>query len=57
LFLPIITYTLSSTKLEIRTKQFLSGSEGVKGEGEGEGKGREQGEGVRNDPNIVCTYE
>jgi hypothetical protein len=22
-----------------------------------EGKGREHGEGGRNDPNIVCTYE
>jgi hypothetical protein len=29
LFLPIIAYTLSSTKLEIRAKQFLLGIEGV----------------------------
>jgi hypothetical protein len=32
LFLPIIAYTLSSTKLEIREKQFLLGS-GGRGEG------------------------
>jgi hypothetical protein len=31
LFLPIIAYILSSTKLEIRAKQFLSGSEQVRG--------------------------
>jgi hypothetical protein len=42
LILLIIVYTLSSTKLEIRAKQFLPGS---------------KGEGGRNDPNIVCTYE
>jgi hypothetical protein len=57
LVLPIIAYNLSSTKLEIRAKYFLPGSEGVGGEREGWGKGREQGEGGRNDPNIVCTYE
>jgi hypothetical protein len=28
LFLPIIAYTLSSTKLEIRAKKFLPGIEG-----------------------------
>jgi hypothetical protein len=54
LFLPIIGYTLSSTKLEIRAKQFLLAMEGVRGE-------REEAEGVgtggRNDPSIVCTYE
>jgi hypothetical protein len=33
LFLPIIAYTLSSTKLEIRAKWFMLGVEGV-----GEGK-------------------
>jgi hypothetical protein len=44
----IIAYTLSSTKLEIRATQFLPGSEGV---------GGRRGEGRRNDPNIVCTYE
>jgi hypothetical protein len=47
-------FILSSTKLEIRAKQFLLGSEGVGGEG-GEGEGR--GTGGRNGPNIVCTYE
>jgi hypothetical protein len=42
---------ISSTKLEIRAEQVLSGSQGEKG---GEG-----GEGVRgrNDPNNVCTCE
>jgi hypothetical protein len=35
LFLPIIAYTLSSTKLEIRAKQFLPGFEGFGGEREG----------------------
>jgi hypothetical protein len=54
LFLPIIAYTLSSTKSEIRAKQFLSGSEGVEREREGVGGWGEAG---RNDPNIVCTYE
>jgi hypothetical protein len=39
LFLPIIAYTLSSTKLEIRAKYFLLGSKGV--------GGRERGRGVR----------
>jgi hypothetical protein len=64
LFLPIIAYTLSSTKLEIRAKQFLPSSKGVGGESEGVGekgrggrKGRGQGEGGRNYPNIVWTYE
>jgi hypothetical protein len=51
LVLPIVAYTLSSTKLEIRAKWFLPGSEGVAGEREGVVEGR------RNDPNIVCTYE
>jgi hypothetical protein len=51
LVLPIIAYTLSSTKLEIRAKEFLLGTERVGGEREG------GGEGGRNDPNIVCTYE
>jgi hypothetical protein len=37
LVLPIIAYMLSSTKLEIRAKQFLPGSEGVGGEREGPG--------------------
>jgi hypothetical protein len=40
LVLLIIVYTLSSTKLEIRAKQFLPGSEGVGEEKEGvEGRG------------------
>jgi hypothetical protein len=37
LVLPIIAYTLSTTKLEIRAKQFLPGSEGAWGEGGGWG--------------------
>jgi hypothetical protein len=62
LILSIIAYTLSSTKLEIRAKYFLLGSEGVGGRGRGrggvrEGVGGKRGEGGRNDPNIVCTYE
>jgi hypothetical protein len=44
LVLLIIVYTLSSTKLEVRAKQFLPGREGA-------------GERGRSDPNIVCTYE
>jgi hypothetical protein len=47
----IVVYTLSSTKLEIRAKQFLPGSKAWGGIGEG------QGAAGRNDPNIVCTYE
>jgi hypothetical protein len=35
LFLPIIAYTLSSTKLEIRAEYFLPSSEGVAGGKEG----------------------
>jgi hypothetical protein len=37
LFLPIIAYTLSSTKLEIRAEWFLLGIEGVEGRGCGQG--------------------
>jgi hypothetical protein len=50
----LLFYTLSSTKLEKRAKQFLSGSEGVGGNG-----GETEREGVegRNGPNIVCTNE
>jgi hypothetical protein len=48
LFLPIIAYTLSTTKLEI--------SEG-RGRGQGGRGGGGAGEGGRNDPNIVCTYK
>jgi hypothetical protein len=43
-------YTLSSTKLEIRAKQYLLGSEGVGQKGWAGGRGS-------NDPIIVCTYE
>jgi hypothetical protein len=40
----------SSTKLELRTEQVLTASEG--------GEGREgKGDGRRNDPNNVCTCE
>jgi hypothetical protein len=51
LVLLINVYTLSSTKLELRAKQFLLRSEGVRGRRRGWG-----GRG-RNDPNIVCTCE
>jgi hypothetical protein len=57
LLLPIIAYTLSTTKLEIRAKYFLLGIE------EGERKGVEWvvregvGAGGRNEPSLVCTYE
>jgi hypothetical protein len=47
LFLPIIAYTLSSTTLEIRAKQFLPGSKGWgerEGAGGGKGRGRKEGE-------------
>jgi hypothetical protein len=54
LFLPIIAYTLSSTKLEIRAKQFLRGRKGIEGREE---KGGREGARRRNDPNIVCTYK
>jgi hypothetical protein len=37
LVLPVSAYILSSTKLEIKAKQFLPGSKGV-GRGEGEEK-------------------
>jgi hypothetical protein len=41
LVLPIIIYTLSSTELEIRAKQFLPGSKrvGERGRGQGEREG------------------
>jgi hypothetical protein len=44
LVLPIIAYTLSTTKLEIRAKQFLAGSEGEGGEREGVGRWGKGGE-------------
>jgi hypothetical protein len=51
LVLLINVHTLYLTKLEIRAKQYLLGSEGV-----GE-KGMGWEEGGNNDPIIVCTYE
>jgi hypothetical protein len=42
LVLPIIAYTLSSTKLEIRAKYFLPGSEGLGEVREGAGRGEEK---------------
>jgi hypothetical protein len=57
LVLLITVYTLSLTILEIRAKQFLPGSEGLRGRERGQRKGRGRGEGGRNDANIVCTYE
>jgi hypothetical protein len=57
LFFPIIAYTLSSTELEIRPKQFLLGSKGVEERGRGQEVREGVGEGGRNDPNIVSTYE
>jgi hypothetical protein len=47
-------YTLSSTKLEIWTEQFLLGGGGQR---ERVGGGGGMGKGGRDDPNIVCTYE
>jgi hypothetical protein len=48
LVLPIIAYTLSSTKVEIREKQFLLGSKGKGGKGQSrvwsKGGGGERGE-------------
>jgi hypothetical protein len=43
--LPIISYTLSSTKLEVGAKQFLPGNEGLGGEGGDGGKGEGGGKG------------
>jgi hypothetical protein len=44
-------YVFSSTKLEISAEQDLPGSEGAKGERMG------VGDGGRNNPNNICTYE
>jgi hypothetical protein len=41
LFLPVSAYTLSSTKLEIRAKYFLPGSEVLEGVRDGAGGVRE----------------
>jgi hypothetical protein len=59
LFLPIIAYTLSSTKLEIRAKIVSAGYRGGGGEREGVNWVVKAGvrAGGRNDPSIVCTYE
>jgi hypothetical protein len=57
LILLINVYTLSSTKLEIRAKQFLLGSEGMGERERAWGKRKCGGKGGRNDPNIACTYE
>jgi hypothetical protein len=46
----IIAYVFSSTKLEKRAEQVLSGRE----EGRGESV---EGTGGRSSPNSVCTYE
>jgi hypothetical protein len=43
----IITYTLFSTKLEIRAEQFLPGREGVGGDREGAGRREREGRGDR----------
>jgi hypothetical protein len=45
LVLPFISYTLSSTKLEVGAKQFLPGNEGLWGEGGDGGKGEGGGKG------------
>jgi hypothetical protein len=59
LLLPIIAYTLSSTKLEIRGKIVFTRYRGGWGERErAEWVVREGlGAGGRNNPSIVCTYE
>jgi hypothetical protein len=56
LVLPIIAYTLSSTKVELRAKQFLPESEGIRRQRQRAG-GKRRGWGLegRNDPNIVYT--
>jgi hypothetical protein len=58
LFLPIIAYILSSTKLEIRAKLFLVGFAGLGGAGGG-GVGVREGVVAwgRNNPSLICTYE
>jgi hypothetical protein len=53
LVLLINVYTLSSTKLEIRARQFLPGSDGVGGRRRGWGGREEMGVGGRNDPNTM----
>jgi hypothetical protein len=57
LVLPIIGYALSS-KIRDKGKIVSAWKQGSRGEREGVGRLRERaGEGRRNDPNIVCTYE
>jgi hypothetical protein len=58
LVLLINVYTLSSTKLEIRAKQFLLGSEGVWGgrrRGQGEGREQRKGKGLGKGGEITQT--
>jgi hypothetical protein len=58
LFLPIIAYTLSSTKLEIRENSFCWVLRGWEERERAEWVVREGvGIGGRNDPSLVCTYE
>jgi hypothetical protein len=47
LFLPIIAYTVSTTKLEIRAKYFLLGIGGSEGGGRVGGKGGGGGRGEK----------
>jgi hypothetical protein len=57
LVFPIIAYTLSSTKLEMGQNSFCLVRRGYGKVKEGVGEREVAREGVRNDPNIVCTYE
>jgi hypothetical protein len=57
LFLPIIAYTLSSTKLDNGKIVSASYQEGRVERDRAGGVREVVGEAGRNDPNIVCTYE
>jgi hypothetical protein len=57
LILPIIFYTLSTPNLQIMAKEFRWIARGWGEEGVGRVVREEVEEGVRNDLNIVCTYE
>jgi hypothetical protein len=57
LVLPIIAYTLSSTKLERRANSFCLVARGFGGKERSRGVRGGREEGGRNDPNIVCTYK
>jgi hypothetical protein len=50
-------YTFSSTKLKIRAKQYLLGSERMGARERGWREREGVGEGGSNYPIIVCTYE